>query len=130
MAKVESFLSPLAFPSVAKSIRCSFAGCPAPSAAEVLSLARSFQGLGVVAVRPSGRSFSGWVAVCSFRDRNVASSFSEAAASQLLGENCFCAVRPAGRRYRVSVPCLNPPLLAVRPKGGVKLSRYRVQIGF
>lgn len=120
---VSSFLSR---PSVARSVRPSFAGCPAPAAAEVLMLAQSFPGLGVVSMRPSGRSFSGWVAVCSFRDRAVASCFSRAAASQLLGEGCFCVVRSAGRRFRVSVPCLSPCLFAVRLRRVVRLGCFRV----
>lgn len=103
-------------------------GCPAPAAGEVWLLAQSFPGLGVVAVRPSGRSFSGWVAVCSFRSSDVAIAFSKAAGSQLLGEGCFCAVRCVGRRYRVSVPCLSPQFVAVRPRRGVRLGRFWVQL--
>lgn len=116
----------LSHPSVARSIRSSFLGCPAPSAHEVLQMAQSFPGLGVVAVRPSERSFSGWVAVCSFRSRPAAIAFSQVAASELLGESCFCAVRSAGSRFRVSVPCLNPPLFAIRPRRGVRVGKYRV----
>lgn len=131
MAEVEFCFSPLARPSVARSIRPSFLGCPAPVAAEVVSLAKSFSGLGVVAIRPSGRSFSGWVAVCSFRSSDAAKAFSDAAATQLLGDtNCFCVVRRVGRRYRVSVPCLSPAVFAVRPRRGVKVGRYQVQIDF
>lgn len=130
MASVEFCLSPLARPSVAKSVRSSFLGCPAPVAAEVLCLAKSFPGLGVVAIRPSGRSFSGWVVVCSFPSAEVAKAFSDAAA-QLLGEGCFCVVRHVGRRYRASVPCLNPPgLVVLRRSRGVQLGKYRIQINF
>lgn len=117
----------LSHPSVAHSVRSSFLGCPAPCRAEVVQLARTFPGLAVVAVRPSERSFSGWVAVCSFRSRSTAIAFSRSAASSLLGEDCFCAVRPAGRRFRVSVPCLSPPLFAVRSRRGVRLGKYRVR---
>ena len=127
MAEVEFCLSPLARPSVAKSVRSSFNGCPAPSATEALSLAKSFA-VGVVAVRPSGRSFSGCVAVCSFRSSKDAIAFSEAAASGLLGEGCFCAVRRVGRRYRVSVPCLSPLFLVARPRRGFQLGTLWVQL--
>ena len=120
---VSSFLSR---PSVARSVRPSFVGCPAPAAVEVLLLAQRFPGLGVVSVRASGRSFSGWVAVCSFRERAVAFAFSRAAAAQLLGAGCFCVVRSAGRRFRVSVPCLSPYLFAVRLRRVVRLGRFRV----
>lgn len=118
----------LSCPSIARCVRPSFPECPAPAAAEVLRLAQSFPGLGVVSVRPSGRSFSGWVAVCSFRDRTVASSFSRAATSQLLGEGCFCVVRPAGRRFRVSVPCLSPRLFASRARSGARLDGRFVRV--
>lgn len=122
---VSSYLS---CPSIARCVRSSFAGCPAPAAAEVLRLAQSFPGLGVVSVRPSGRSFSGWVAVCSFRDRAVASSFSRAAAAQLLGDGCFCVVRSTGRRFRVSVPCLSPRLFASRARSGARLDGRFVRV--
>jgi len=117
---------PVSHSSVTRSIQSSFLGCPAPSACEVVSLAKSFPGLGVVAIRPSGRSFSGWVAVASFRDRLVAGAFSQAAASQLLGEGCFCVVRPVGRRFRVSVPCLSPQLVAVRLHRVVRLGQFHI----
>ncbi len=130
MAKVECGLDNMAYPSVPRSVRASFIGCPAPSVAEVLSLAKSFSGLGVLAVRPSGRSFSGWVAVASFKDRSSALNFSDTAADQLLGEGCFCAVRSVreGRRYRVSVPCLSLPLVwvVVRPSRLSCVRRSRV----
>ena len=119
----------LARPSVAKFVRSSFLGCPAPSAREVVALARSFPGLGVVGVRPSGRSFSGWVAVCSFRSAEMAQAFSNAVAAQLLGEGCFCVVRRAGRRFRVSVPCLNPPLFVARPRRLMRLGKFWVKAG-
>lgn len=131
MAEIQFCLSPLARPSVPKSVRSSFLGCPAPTAREVLQLAKFFPSLGVVAVRPSSRSFSSWVAVCSFKSSEAAKSFSDEAAAQLLSDqNCFCVVRQVGRRYRVSVPCLNPPLVALRRRRGVKLGGYRVQIDF
>lgn len=108
--------------SVARFVRSSFPGCPAPDRVEVVKLARTFQGLGVVAVRPSERSFSGWVAVCSFRSHTAAIAFSQAAA-ELSGDGCFYAVRSARSRFRVSVPCLNPPLFAIRPRRGVRLGK-------
>jgi len=126
MASVEFCLSPLACPSVARSVRSSFQGCPATGADEVLQLAKSFPGLGVVAIRPSGRSFSGWVAVCSFRSAEVAKAFSDAAAAQLLGDECFCVVRRVGRRYRVSVPCLSPRPVVVRWRRVVRVGQFQV----
>ena len=66
-------------------VRSSFVGCPAPVAAEVWLLAQSFPGLGVVAVRPSRRSFSGWVVVCSFASELVACAFAARAASRFFG---------------------------------------------
>ena len=56
------------------SVSPSLPASPASPAGSVLSLARRF-GVGVVAVRRSRRSFSGWVAVCSFGSRSVAGRF-------------------------------------------------------
>ncbi|MBD1836667.1 hypothetical protein [Coleofasciculus sp. FACHB-501] len=101
---------------------------PAPAPAAVWVLARSFAGLGVVAVRPSVRSFSGWVCVASFASRPVAAAFSRAAASELLGGG-FCAVRPSpsGRRFRVSVPCLVPRVRVRFPARSVRVGRLRLR---
>lgn len=79
-------------------------------------------------VRRSRRSFSGWVCVCSFRSSAVAVAFSRAAASRFLGFGCFCLVRRAGRRFRVSVPCSRPSssVLLLRPRF-VRVGRFRVR---
>lgn len=108
------------------AVQRSFAGCPAPMAAEVLQLARSFPGLGVVVVRPSARSFSGWVCVCSFSSEVVARRFAGAAAAQFFGPDSFCVVRQFGRRFRVSVPCLSPAVVVRVWRGRPRLGRYRL----
>ncbi len=107
-------------------VRSSFVGCPAPLAGEVLALAQSFPGLGVVAVRPSSRSFSSWVCVSSFASEGVAVAFARRAAGRFLGSGCGCVVRCVGRRWRVSVPCLSPAVVAVRPVGRPRFGRFRV----
>ena len=56
-------------------VRRSFVGCPAPLAVEVVELARSFPGLGLAVARPSARSFSSWVCVCSFASELAAVRF-------------------------------------------------------
>lgn len=106
-------------------VRSSFVGCPAPLAASVLALARLFPGLGAVAVRPSVRSFSGWVCVCSFRSSVVARRFASVAAARFFAPGAFVAVRRVGRRFRCSVPCLSPGgLVVARP-----VSRVAVRVG-
>lgn len=102
-------------PSLPAVVRSSWDGCPASTAADVLALARHFPGLGVIAVRPSFRSFSGWVCVCSFASQSVAVAFARAAASRFLGSGCGCVVRAVSRRFRVSVPCLSPSVVVARP---------------
>jgi hypothetical protein len=117
------------FVSVAFSSSLSFASSVAPPACLVWRLASSFPGLGVVSVRRSRRSFSGWVCVCSFGSRSVAVAFASRAASQFLGFGCFCLVRRSPRgRWRVSVPCCRPgsALLALRPRF-VRFGRFRVR---
>jgi|GEM_PF-883935 len=105
---------------------------PAPASAIVHDFASRFPGLGVVAVRRSSRSFSGWVCVCSFASENVARAFASRAASGFFGPGCFCYVRRACRgrfvRFRVSVPCLPPRSLVVllRPRF-VRCGRFRVR---
>lgn len=110
-------------------VRRSFVGCPAPLAVEVCELARSFPGLGVVAVRPSARSFSGWVCVCSFASESVARAFGCAAVARFFGAGAFVVVRRFCRRFRVSVPCLSPGslVLALRPRS-VRVGRFRVRV--
>ena len=107
-------------------VRSSFVGCPAPSAGEVLALAQLFPGLGVVAVRPSSRSFSSWVCVSSFSSEAVAVAFARRAAGRFLGSGCGCVVRHVGRRFRVSVPVVVSAAVAVRPVGRPRLGRFRV----
>ena len=101
---------------------------PAPAPALVVSLASSFPGLGVSAVRRSARSFSRWVCVCSFATYSVACAFAGRAASAFFGPGSFCIVRRVGRRFRVSVPCLPPRSLFVslRPRF-VRFGRFRVR---
>lgn len=112
------------------SVAASPCGCPAPSAGAVWRLASSFPGLGVVALRPSSRSFSGWVCVASFASRTAALAFSRAAVLRLLGGSGFCAVRPSpsGRRFRVSVPCLSPRFRVQFPARSVRLGSVRVRV--
>ena len=100
---------------------------PAPVAAVVASLAGS-SGVGVCAVRRSVRSFSGWVCVCSFGSAAAAVAFARRAAAAFFGPGSFCLVRRAGRRFRVSVPCLPPRSLvvALRPRF-VRVGRFRVR---
>jgi hypothetical protein len=106
--------------------RRSFVGCPAPVAAEVVSVARRF-GVGVAAVRPSSRSFSAWVCVCSFRSEVAALRFAAAAGVEFFGaDNTYFAVRSTGRRWRVSVPVVVSSVVVVRPVGRPRLSRFRV----
>ena len=95
-------------PSVARPsrpvLRRPWLGCPAPSSRAVVALARSFSGLVGCFVRPSSRSFSGWVCVCSFASLAVARSLALAASSQF--QLPFCLVRSVGGQFRVSVPCV------------------------
>lgn len=120
VAVVSSSFRPLVVPA-------SSPAAPAPLPAAVWLLARSFPGLGVVAVRPSSRSFSGWVCVCSFASRSVAAAFARAAVASLLGGG-FCAVRCFGRRFRVSVPCLVPSVRVRFPCRSVRVGRFRVRV--
>jgi len=100
----------------------------APLAVEVLSLGQLFPSLGVVAVRRSRRSFSGWVCVCSFGSEAEAASFSASAGSRFFGEvDTYFAFRRFGSRWRVSVPCSRPVgFLARRPVSRPRLGRFRV----
>lgn len=106
--------------------RRSFVGCPAPVAAEVVSVARSF-GVGVAAVRPSSRSFSSWVCVCSFASEVAALRFAAAVGVEFFGaDNTYFAVRPVGRRWRVSVPVVVSSVVAVRRVGRPRVGRFRL----
>lgn len=60
-------------------------------------------GLRVVVVRPSARSRSGWVLVCSFSSALAASRFARRWSARL---RLAVAVRPG---FAVSVPCSAPP---------------------
>lgn len=62
-------------------------------------------------LRPSSRSFSGWVLAVAFSSPRVASSFARAWAGRL-GLSCF--VRPAPGAWVVSVP-VAPPAAAGAP---------------
>jgi len=102
---------------------------PAAAASAVARFAASFPGRGLVVVRRSVRSFSGWVAVCAFR-APVASAFALAAARRF--GLPFCAVRASFRFgwFRVSVPCFPPAGRAVslrlRRCGALSLRLRRV----
>ena len=103
--------------------RRSFVGCPAPLAAEVVELARSFPGLDLAVVRPSSRAFSSWVCVSSFSSEAAALRFAAVAAGQFFGPGSFCVVRFTGRRWRVSVPCLSPAVVVRVWLGRPQLAR-------
>lgn len=104
---------------------------PASSAGSVLALARRF-GVGVVSVRRSRRSFSGWVAVCSFGSRSVAERFCAVAGFELFGcPFTYLAVRRSsgGGRWRVSVPVGRPSgAVVVVGRGRVRVGRFRVVV--
>lgn len=89
-------------PSVSFSAVPSPVAVSAPSPARVAFRAASF-GASWLCVRPSARSFSGWVAVCLFASSGVAGRFARFAAARL--GLPFCAVRSAGSWFAVSVPC-------------------------
>lgn len=109
----------------------SLPSCPASSAGSVLQLAQSF-GVGVVAVRRSRRSFSGWVAVCSFGSRSVAERFCAVAGFQLFGcPFTYLAVRRSsgGGCWRVSVPVARPSgAVLVAVSGRPRVGRFRVVV--
>jgi hypothetical protein len=99
--------------------------CPVPTVKEVVSFARQF-GVGVVSVRPSRRSLSRWVAVCSFASIEAAQRFKAAAGVQFFGcAHTYMASRQTGRRWRVSVPCVNPPLFACDRRRVVRVGDRR-----
>lgn len=89
-------------PSVAFSAVPSPVAVSAPSPSRVAFRAASF-GASWLCVRPSARSFSGWVAVCLFSSSEAAGRFARFAAARLALP--FCAVRSAGCWFAVSVPC-------------------------
>lgn len=74
----------------------------APVPGSVASLAAS-AGASFLCVRPSARSFSGWVCVCLFGSSASASAFAGSTASAFGVP--FCAVRSSGSWFAVSVPC-------------------------
>ena len=84
------------------SVFVSPAAVVAPCPSRVALRAASF-GASWLCVRPSGRSFSGWVAVALFASGSSAHAFAQFAASRL--GLPFCAVRSCGDRWSVSVPC-------------------------
>lgn len=84
--------------------------CPVPSAASlsgvapvpgVVASAASAAGASFFGVRPSSRSFSGWVGVCWFRRRSVASAF---ASSFVVAGEGVVLVRRCGSWWVASVP--------------------------
>ena len=77
--------------------------CPAPVPGLVAGFAAS-RGASFLCVRPSIRSFSGWVGCVLFASQSAAGEFAEAAASEF--GLPFCAVRSVGSWFSVSVPCL------------------------
>jgi len=106
--------------SVVFSAALSPAGSPAPAPAAVVRRAASL-GASWACVRPSGRSFSGWVVACLFGSESAASSFASFAAGRLSVP--FCAVRAAGAFWSVSVPCLVVSLPAC-PSGCLPLGWF------
>lgn len=84
---------------VSASVSPCSVSAPAPGA--VARRAASF-GAAWVCVRPSSRSFSGWVAACLFSCPVAARRFAVYAAGRLSVP--FCAVRLAGAWFSVSVP--------------------------
>lgn len=89
-------------PSVSFSAIPSPVSVSAPFPSRVAFCAASF-GASWLCVRPSARSFSGWVAVSLFSCPIAAGSFARFAASRLALP--FCVVRSAGAWWSVSVPC-------------------------
>ena len=102
---------------------------PASSAGSVLQLAQSFS-VGVVSVRRSRRSFSGWVAVCSFGSCSVAERFCAVAGFELFGcPFTYLAVRRCRGRWRVSVPVARPSgAVVVVGRGRPRVGRFRVVV--
>lgn len=92
----------LVLPSVSFSAVPSPVAVSAPSPSRVAFRAASF-GASWLCVRPSARSFSGWVAVCLFSSSEAAGRFARFSAARL--GLPFCAVRSSGFWFAVSVPC-------------------------
>ncbi len=76
-------------------------------------------------VRPSPRSFSGWVCCCIFSHFDEAEWFAHRLASALSVP--FCRVRSWGAFFSVSVPCLvrSAPGLGIRLRVGCRSVRFR-----
>jgi hypothetical protein len=91
---------------------------PAPGA--VARRAASF-GAAWVCVRPSSRSFSGWVAACLFSCPVAARRFAVYAAGRLSVPFCVC--RPVGSWFAVSVPVSVASVPAV-PVGSLPVSWF------
>lgn len=86
---------------VLSSVSPSPASVAAPVPGVVAGLA-SAAGASFLCVRPSARSFSGWVACVLFGSGSVAASFGSQCCSEFGFP--FCAVRSAGSWFSVSVP--------------------------
>ncbi len=82
------------------------AGPPPPAVAG--SAAAAGPGLVAFGLRPSGRSFSGWVAVPVFSSLRLASRFASVWSGRVASAP-FCAVRPSASGFAVSVPVCPPP---------------------
>ncbi|MBR8828353.1 MAG: hypothetical protein DSM107014_10730 [Gomphosphaeria aponina SAG 52.96 = DSM 107014] len=76
-------------------------GCPAPLPGEVVFFASPF-GAAYVCVRPSCRSFSGWVCVVFFVCLAQGKTFARAAEYEF--GLPFCKIRSCGSWFLVSVP--------------------------
>jgi hypothetical protein len=79
----------------------SFVGCPAPVPGELAYLACSCDA-SFLLIRPSVRSFSGWVTVVFFGAESAALQFSLSTSEAFTLP--FCVVRAAGIWWCVSVP--------------------------
>lgn len=88
-------------PSVSFTATASSSAVPAPGPAIVAESAAT-AGAEWFMVRPSTRSFSGWVGVCLFRAAASAGQFARDAARSLGLQ--FCLVRARGAWFAVSVP--------------------------
>jgi hypothetical protein len=89
----------------------SFFGCPAPVPGELAWLA-SLSDASFLLIRPSVRSFSGWVAVVFFSAKSSAFQFSLSTSKAFTLP--FCVVRASGIWWCVSVPVSIDSFLLVK----------------
>jgi hypothetical protein len=104
---------------VSASVSPSSVSAPAPGA--VAHRAASF-GAAWACVRPSSRSFSGWVVACLFSCSFAARRFAVYAAGRLSVP--FCVVRPVGSWFAVSVPAFVSSLPTAVPAGCLPVSWF------